>query len=75
MISHFQWRERKNNWLNKEWYISFYFRGVHYKAIYYKDGSIQWQTQKPPSDAQEVITEQIHDLVLYHIFEDHTPPL
>lgn len=75
MITHFQWYEKKNNWLRKEWAFSFYFKGSYYHGVYFKDGSIKWEGEQPPSNELENITTQVHDLVLYHIFEDHTPPV
>ncbi|MFB4163721.1 DUF5342 family protein [Alteribacillus sp. JSM 102045] len=74
MITHFQWSERKNNWLRKEWKFSFFFKGNYFNGIYFKDGTIEWAGNTPPSNDLKNIEAQVHDLVLYHIFEDHTPP-
>lgn len=73
MISHFQWKEIKNNWINREWAISFYYKGEHVKGSYFKDGSIDLPLDSFPREEQDKITSQIHDLMLYHVYEDHHP--
>ncbi|MFC5713587.1 YheE family protein [Thalassorhabdus alkalitolerans] len=72
MISHFQWKELRNNLVRREWAFSFYYKGTFYKGTYYKDGTIEW-TLKEPENEKEKVEQQIHDLMLYHIYEDHNP--
>ncbi|WP_018924229.1 YheE family protein [Salsuginibacillus kocurii] len=73
MITHFQWKELKNNWINREWSFSFFYRGTFLKGKYYKDGTIEWVSDKPPETEQSTIESQVHDLMLYHVYEDHSP--
>ncbi|MDA3128574.1 DUF5342 family protein [Aliibacillus thermotolerans] len=73
MISHFQWQEKKNNLLQKEWAFSFYYQGKYLTGTYLQTGKITWDNE-PSSLDKEKLEASIHDLMLYHVFEDHTPP-
>ncbi|PSL45175.1 hypothetical protein B0H94_107180 [Salsuginibacillus halophilus] len=73
MISHFQWKEMKNNWLNREWSFSFFYQGKMHRGTYYKDGTITWQTTAPKESDRADLERHIHDLMLYHVYEDHNP--
>nr|WP_246031882.1 DUF5342 family protein [Salibacterium salarium] len=75
LLTHFQWKERKNNIINKEWSFSFFFQGTYYRGSYFKDGTITWSDNHPPESQLNNIENQVHDLILFHIFEDHTPPM
>ncbi|MFD2625553.1 DUF5342 family protein [Salibacterium salarium] len=75
LFTHFQWQERKNNLINKEWSFSFLLQGAYYQGIYYKDGTIIWSGKQPPEEHLSSIETQVHDLILFHVFEDHTPPM
>lgn len=73
MVSHFQWKE-KNYIGNKKWELSFYFKGRYYTGTYVQTGEITWDSNEPPSKEKEQLEAYIHDLMLYHVYEDHTPP-
>ncbi|WP_017728707.1 YheE family protein [Halalkalibacterium ligniniphilum] len=69
MISHFQWKERRNNLVRREWTFSFFHAGTYYTGIYFKDGSITWNQPDPATEQQPLFESQIHDLMLYHVYE------
>ncbi|MFB5663170.1 DUF5342 family protein [Alteribacillus sp. HJP-4] len=71
MISHFQWAERINNLVRKEWSFSFYFKGTYFTGIYNMDGTIDWNGSVPAE--HEKLEAGLHDLFLYHVYEDHQP--
>ncbi|MFJ7364973.1 YheE family protein [Peribacillus frigoritolerans] len=67
MITHFQWEPLHKNLPG--WKISFYFNKQAVKALYHKDGSIEW-TANPPSEADETkLKSMIHDLMIFHVYE------
>ncbi|SDI84087.1 DUF5342 family protein [Natribacillus halophilus] len=72
MLTHFQFKTLKDNWISKKWKISFFHRGKYCAAIYTQDGTIDWQNE-PVEDDVEQVEMQVHDLMLYHIYEDHNP--
>lgn len=69
MITHFQWSPLYKKAALPGWRISFYFKGTHYDGIYHKNGRIEWGTQAPPKDNEDLILSQIQDLMLYHVYE------
>ncbi|UOE95467.1 MULTISPECIES: YheE family protein [Bacillaceae] len=71
MLSHFQWKELRNNLVRQEWEISFFFEGTYYRGTYFKDGSIEWHTLPKTDDDRRKLELQVHDLMLYHVYEDH----
>ncbi len=71
MISHFQWKELKNNLIRKEWEFSFFYKGTSFKGIYFMNGSITWLVTPPTEQEQKTLEGQIHDLMLYHVYEEH----
>lgn len=71
MISHFQWKEIKNNLVRQEWEFSFFYKGAQQRGMYFKDGSIQWYPPEPAEKERKALESQVHDLFLYHIYEQH----
>ncbi|MFB4162097.1 DUF5342 family protein [Geomicrobium sp. JSM 1781026] len=71
MFSHFQYETIKNNWVAKEWKFSFFYKGVHCEGTYSGEGQVKW-LHAPKEDIEQVETH-VHDLMLYHEFEEHNP--
>ncbi|UTR09209.1 YheE family protein [Evansella sp. LMS18] len=72
MISHFNYKEIKNNLINQEWSFSFFYKQKRYTGKYYKDGSIKWTSPEDINEEDRKFLETaIHDLMLYHVYEDH----
>ncbi|WP_243385861.1 YheE family protein [Bacillus kexueae] len=69
MITHFQWKPLLKQSNLPGWRISFFFNGVHYDAIYHRSGQIEWGQTIPPKDKEQLIIEQIHELMLFHIYD------
>lgn len=72
MLTHFQLKEIKNNMINQEWEFSFHYNKSLFRGKYFKDGQIKWLS--PSSIEQEdekFLTTCVHDLMLYHVYEDH----
>ncbi|UCZ54293.1 YheE family protein [Bacillus shivajii] len=72
MLTHFQYKEIKNNMVNQEWQFSFFYKQNRFVGHYFKDGSIQWkQPGEILREDKEFIESCVHDLMLYHVYEDH----
>ncbi|WP_026560349.1 YheE family protein [Bacillus sp. J37] len=69
MITHFQYKPMFIQAHLPGWRISFYFRGAHYDGVYHKNGQIEWGSQKPPKEAETDLQSQIHELMLFHVYE------
>ncbi|MBB6449555.1 hypothetical protein HNR44_001504 [Geomicrobium halophilum] len=72
VLTHFQFKTLKNNWISKKWKVSFFHQGKLCEGIYLQDGTIEWEN-KPSVEQLEKVEMQVHDLMLYHIYEDHDP--
>lgn len=70
MISHFQLKPLyKNNQL-PGWHLSFYYKGKSYKAVYHKDGKIEWgESSSFAEEEKQKIEAQIHELMLFHVYD------
>ncbi|WP_026689042.1 DUF5342 family protein [Alteribacter aurantiacus] len=74
MLSHFHYREIKNNMINQEWDFDFYYKQNKYKGKYFKDGSITWHHQgadQMTTEEKSFLEDCVHDLMLYHVYEEH----
>ncbi|MFT4417073.1 YheE family protein [Fredinandcohnia humi] len=69
MISHFQWKPLFKSRKIPGWSFSFFLHGIKYTGTYNKDGSIDWNGVQPDSSILEDITKQIHELMLFHVYE------
>ncbi|WP_044893182.1 YheE family protein [Bacillus alveayuensis] len=69
MITHFQYNPLVKQTTLPGWRISFFFNGIHYNAIYHSNGEIEWGHVLPPKEQESKIKEQIHELMLFHIYE------
>ncbi|TWI56194.1 YheE family protein [Halalkalibacter nanhaiisediminis] len=71
MISHFQWKELRNNLVRREWTISFFHKGQYITGIYHQNGTIAWNESLLTNDSKKELEPQIHELMLYHVYEEH----
>ena len=71
MLSHFQWKELRNNLVRREWSFSFYFKGTYLTGVYHKDGTIDWGHVEISDEKKNILEPQIHDLMLFHVYEQH----
>ncbi|KIL50114.1 hypothetical protein KP77_14890 [Jeotgalibacillus alimentarius] len=68
MIQHFQYQKLYAKDL-PGWSFSFTYMGEQVKGIYHKNGKIEWLSDAPEKDQDKVI-QQIHDLMLFHVYGD-----
>lgn len=69
MITHFQCFPLYKQPSIPGWRFTFYFQKRQYAGIYHPDGKIEW-TLAPPEDAkQERINKQIHELMVFHVYD------
>lgn len=69
MITHFQYKPLFENRDMPGWHISFYHQKQKFTAIYHQNGSIEWTSIQPAEDIEENIKAQIHELMLFHVYD------
>ncbi|HEY2420364.1 MAG TPA: YheE family protein [Neobacillus sp.] len=69
MLNHFQFKPLFENKNIPGWSISFYFKKQRYTGIYHQTGKIEWSANTPEQKDIESLTNQIHELMLYHVYE------
>ncbi|BCB02905.1 YheE family protein [Bacillus sp. KH172YL63] len=69
MIQHFQFKNMFENTQLPGWTFSFYFGGTKYAGNYHKDGRIEWTGPVPAEEKEESLKKQLHELMLFHVYE------
>jgi hypothetical protein len=69
MLQHFQFKTLFENQNIPGWNISFYYKKQRFAGIYHQTGKIEWTMNTPEQDDLEVLTTQIHELMLYHVYK------
>lgn len=70
MISHFQLKPFYKNSSLPGWHLSFFFKGQRITATYHKDGQIDFDgTASFSTEEKEQVEKQIHELMLFHVYE------
>ncbi|WP_251554898.1 YheE family protein [Neobacillus muris] len=68
MIMHYQFKPLFEGKNIPGWTFSFYYKNQRFTGIYHQTGKIEW-TSLPPAQDQEAIAGQIHELMLFHIYQ------
>jgi len=69
MLTHFQYKPLYENKQLPGWKFSFYFKNQQYKGIYHSNGNIEWLSAVPNGDDEIKLIEQIHELMLFHVYD------
>ena len=69
MITHFQFKPLFENKDMPGWHFSFYFKKLKYAGIYHQNGDIEWTSEHPSEEYIEQLKSQIHELMLFHIYD------
>lgn len=69
MISHFQFKSIYQNKQLPGWTFSFYFQRQKFSGIYHQNGDIAWTTAPPKLEENENLKRQIHELMLFHVYD------
>lgn len=69
MIMHFQYKPLYENKNIPGWNISFYFEKQRFTGVYQKTGKIEWTSKPPEPEVLNQLTSQIHELMLFHVYE------
>ncbi|WP_044337808.1 YheE family protein [Rossellomorea aquimaris] len=69
MIQHFQYKNMFENKQLPGWTFSFYFSGLKYQGNYHKDGRVEWTGPTPPVEKEEILIKQVHELMLFHVYD------
>jgi hypothetical protein len=69
MLMHFQFKPLFENKHIPGWNFSFYYNKQRFTGIYHQSGRIEWTTITPNHEDLEALTSQIHELMLFHVYE------
>ncbi len=69
MLTHFQYKPLFKNKNIPGWNFSFYFKKQRYAGIYHQTGKIEWIANTPEKGDLDTLTSQIHELMLFHVYE------
>lgn len=72
MLAHFQVSLANNSMIKPSWQFSFFFQGKYYKGMYHYNGNIDWTPLIPEEEDRADLEQRVHDLMLYHVYEDHS---
>ncbi len=70
MISHFQYKPKNPKLQMGGWTFSFFHKGIRYQGTYEKNGEIRWDGEAPPGEDEKTLKSHVHELMLYHVYED-----
>jgi hypothetical protein len=69
LITHFQFKSLFENKDMPGWHFSFYYKKQKYTGIYHQNGDMQWTSEKPSDEDVDQLKEQIHELMLFHVYD------
>jgi hypothetical protein len=69
MISHFQFKSIYQNQQLPGWTFSFYYQKQKFSGTYHQNGRIEWSESRPIQEDEARLKEQIHELMLFHVYE------
>ena len=69
MITHFQFKPLFENKDMPGWHFSIYFKKQKFTGIYHPNGDIEWTSSQPPHESVDDMKAQIHELMLFHVYD------
>ncbi|MDR7238965.1 MULTISPECIES: YheE family protein [Neobacillus] len=69
MLMHFQFKPLFENKNIPGWNFSFYHKKQRVTGVYHQTGKIEWTTNVPEREEIEALSSQIHELMLFHVYE------
>lgn len=69
MITHFQYKAIYQHQQLPGWTFSFYYQKQKFSGIYHHNGTIEWTSSHPKLEEEAAIKEQIHELMLFHVYD------
>ncbi|MBP2241048.1 hypothetical protein J2Z40_001610 [Cytobacillus eiseniae] len=69
MLTHFQYKKLYENTQIPGWNFSFYFKKQKFNGIYHQNGKIEWTSSTPNAEDEVKVIEQIHELMLFHVYD------
>lgn len=67
MLQHFKYKSMFENTEIPGWTFSFFLKNERYTGEYLSDGTINWNGQTPPEEAQA--KKMIHELMTFHVYD------
>jgi Family of unknown function (DUF5342) len=69
LLTHFQFKPLFENKNIPGWNFSFYYKKQRFSGIYHQTGKIEWTANTPEQADIDTLTSQIHELMLFHVYE------
>ncbi|SDN12309.1 hypothetical protein SAMN05443253_108110 [Bacillus sp. OK048] len=69
MLTHFQFKPLFENKNIPGWNFSFYYKKQRFSGTYHQTGKVEWTVNTPEQEDIETLTSQIHELMLFHVYE------
>lgn len=69
MLLHFQYKPLYQGEQLPGWSFSFYYKKRRMSGNYLPDGTIEWLSNKPTETERQPLEQQIHSLMLYHVYD------
>ena len=69
MLIHFQYQSMYPSKQLPGWTFSFYFQKQLFTGNYHQNGNIEWTSVAPEQAEEARLKEQIHELMLLHVYE------
>ncbi|HEY9576849.1 MAG TPA: YheE family protein [Pseudobacillus sp.] len=70
MLLHFQYKPLYKEKNLPGWTFSFYYKKQRLLGNYLGDGTIEWLFIVPKETDRKQLEQQIHDLMLYHVYDN-----
>ncbi|MEK4030963.1 MULTISPECIES: YheE family protein [Bacillaceae] len=70
MLLHFQYKPLYKEKKLPGWNFSFYHKKQRLLGNYLPDGTIEWLSTVPEETERKQLEQQIHDLMLYHVYDN-----
>lgn len=69
MLQHFTFQPILTKKRRHNYRFSFFHQGMHYRGLYHYNGKIEWNEPEPSAGEQSALESQIHELMLFHVFD------
>jgi Family of unknown function (DUF5342) len=69
MLTHFQYKPLYKNEALPGWEFSCFYKKQKRSGRYLQDGKIEWLINPPEQDDRNQVESQIHELMLFHVYD------
>ncbi|OCA84364.1 hypothetical protein A8F94_16810 [Bacillus sp. FJAT-27225] len=69
MLTHFQFKPLYKNEVIPGWEFSGFFKKQKRSGRYLQDGRIEWVLNPPDHEDKDILENQVHELMLFHVYD------